>query len=137
MTTINTIQDLIQLLRDQPDWAEELRGILLSTELRDLPAAVRELAQALTTSTAQANHRLTNIEADTSTLKGDMDRLKGADYEQYVEDKAVHRAYADLGFIQARPVKGPKSGFQPILSVSPGQGPKASGRGSTGHAETD
>ena len=116
MTTINTIQDLIQLLRDQPDWAEELRGILLSTELRDLPAAVRELAQALTTSTAQANDRLTNIEADTSTLKGDMGRLKGADYEQYVEDKAVHRAYADLGFMEARPVKGPRSGFQPILS---------------------
>ena len=33
MTTINTMQDLLQLLRDQPQWAEELRGILLSKEL--------------------------------------------------------------------------------------------------------
>ena len=40
MTTINNIQDLIQLLRDQPHWADELRGILLSDELRDLPAAI-------------------------------------------------------------------------------------------------
>lgn len=43
MTTTKTIQDLIQPLRSQPGWAEELRGILLSTEVRDLPAAVREL----------------------------------------------------------------------------------------------
>ena len=47
MTTINNIQDLIQLLRNQPHWADELRGILLSEELRDLPAAVRDLAQAV------------------------------------------------------------------------------------------
>ena len=52
MTTINSIQDLIRLLRDQPQWADELRGILLSDELRDLPAAVRDLAQAVRESTA-------------------------------------------------------------------------------------
>ena len=76
MTTIHTIQDLIQLLRDQPEWADELRGILLSTELRDLPAAVRELAQAVATNTAQTNERLTDIENDVSTLKEDVGTLK-------------------------------------------------------------
>ncbi len=242
MTTINTIQDLIQLLRDQPLWAEELRGILLSTELRDLPAAVRELTQTLAANAVQTNERLTRIEQDVSilkedvstlkedvsilkedvstlkedvsilkedvstlkedvstlkedvsilkedvstlkedvstlkedvstlkedvsilkedvstlkedvstlkedvstlkedvstlkedvsilkedvstqkgsisTLQGNMARLNGAEYERYVEDKAVHRAYANLGFIQAVPVKGPRSGFQPRLS---------------------
>ena len=76
MTTINTMQDLIQLLRDQPEWAEELRGILLSTELRDLPASVRELAQALAASTAQTNERLANIETDLGILKEDVGTLK-------------------------------------------------------------
>ena len=109
MTTINTMQDLIQLLRDQPEWAEELRGILLSPELRDLPAAVRELAQALAASTAQANERLSNIEADIGVLKEDVGTLKGdvstiqvqvnglngSDYERRAEAKALARSIAD------------------------------------------
>ena len=130
MTTINTIQDLIQLLRDQPEWAEELRGILLSTELRDLPAAVRELAQALATSTAQTNERLTNIEndigilkedvgtlkEDVSTLKIQVNQLNGSDYERRAEAKALARALEDLDFTDAIVVKGPVTGVQRILS---------------------
>ncbi len=88
-----------------------------------MPAAVRELAQALAANAAQTNERLTHIEEDMSTqkgnistLQGNMARLNGAEYERYVEDKAVHRAYANLGFIQAVPVKCPRSGFQPRLS---------------------
>ena len=137
MTTINTIQDLIQLLRDQPEWADELRGILLSTELRDLPAAVRELAQAVATSTAQTNERLTNIKNDIGTLKEDVgilkedvstlkqdvgtlkiqvNQLNGSDYERRAEAKALARALEDLDFTDAIVVKGPITGVQRILS---------------------
>ena len=38
MTTINTIEDLARLLREQPTWAEALRALILSDELLDLPA---------------------------------------------------------------------------------------------------
>ena len=130
MTTINTMQDLIQLLRDQPEWAEELRGILLSPELRDLPAAVRELAHALAASTAQTNERLTNIEADIGVLKEDVGTLKGdvstiqvqvnglngSDYERRAEAKALARSIEDLDFNNPRVVKGPVTGVQAILS---------------------
>ena len=130
MTTINTIQDLIQLLRDQPTWADELRGVLLSTELQDLPAAVRELAQAVATSTAQTNERLTNIETDVGTLKEDVGTLKedvgtlkiqanqtsGFEYERRAEAKALARALEDLDFTDAIVVKGPVTGVQRILS---------------------
>ena len=144
MTTINTMQDLIQLLRDQPEWAEELRGILLSAELRDLPAAVRELAQALAASTAQTNERLANIETDlgilkedVGTLKEDMgalkenvgtlnddvatlkvqgNRLNGSDYERRAEAKALARALEDLDFTDAIVAKGPVTGVERILS---------------------
>ena len=77
MTTINTMQDLIQLLRDQPEWAEELRGILLATELRDLPAAVRELAQALATNSSQANEGLARIETELGSLRDHVATLVG------------------------------------------------------------
>ena len=38
MTTINTIEDLARLLREQPTWADALRALILSEDLLDLPA---------------------------------------------------------------------------------------------------
>ena len=37
MTTINDISDLIRIIRQDPDWAEALRSVLLSKELLALP----------------------------------------------------------------------------------------------------
>ena len=37
MTTINTIEDLARILREQPTWAEALRALLLTQDLLDLP----------------------------------------------------------------------------------------------------
>ena len=68
MTTINNIQDLIQLLRDQPQWADELRGILFSDEIKDLPAAVRDLAQAVRDSAEHIGQRLAALESLTEQL---------------------------------------------------------------------
>ena len=35
MTTINTIEDLALILRDQPTWAEALRALLLTSKMLD------------------------------------------------------------------------------------------------------
>jgi len=40
-------QDLIRLLREHPDWREELRALLLTQELLTLPTLVRELAETV------------------------------------------------------------------------------------------
>ncbi len=45
MATINTIHDLFQLLRDNPEWAHELRTLVLTTELIDLPRKFEEFAE--------------------------------------------------------------------------------------------
>ena len=45
MATINTIHDLFQLLRDNPEWADELRTLILTTELIDLPRKFDELVE--------------------------------------------------------------------------------------------
>ena len=37
MTTINTIEDLARILRDQPTWADALRSLRLTQGLLDLP----------------------------------------------------------------------------------------------------
>jgi len=40
-------QELVRLLREHPGWREELRMLLLTQELLELPAVVRELAEAV------------------------------------------------------------------------------------------
>ena len=186
MTTINNIQDLIQLLRDQPNWAAELRGILLSDELKDLPAAVRELAQAVRDSAERTGQRLAALESVTEalsertqavatkvdglqtqmnaldtkvdaldakvdglqtqmnaldtkvdaldakvdglhsqveglgttadTLTGNMNFLRGAEYERRAENRALHQTQTGMGFLQPRIVMGPRVGMQPVFS---------------------
>jgi hypothetical protein len=37
MTTINTIEDLVRLLDEKPEWAEALRSRLQTRELTELP----------------------------------------------------------------------------------------------------
>ena len=46
VTTINDISDLVRILREQPDWAEAVRGVLLSQELLKLPETFAEFAKA-------------------------------------------------------------------------------------------
>ena len=46
MTTINTIHDLSRILREHPEWREELRRTLLTEELLALPQRLTEYAQA-------------------------------------------------------------------------------------------
>jgi hypothetical protein len=44
---LRDFQDLIRLLREHPDWREELRALLLTQELLSLPVLVRELAETV------------------------------------------------------------------------------------------
>ncbi len=44
---LRDFEDLIRLLRDHPEWREELRALLLAHELLTLPALVRELAETV------------------------------------------------------------------------------------------
>ena len=46
MTTINTIEDLARILRDQPTWAEALRALLLTQDLLELPGRFDRFVQA-------------------------------------------------------------------------------------------
>ena len=45
MTTINNIADLVRIIREQPEWADAIRSILLSQELLDLPERFAKFVQ--------------------------------------------------------------------------------------------
>ena len=46
MTTINSIEDFARILRENPDWADTIRSLLLSKELLALPETFAKFAEA-------------------------------------------------------------------------------------------
>ena len=76
MATFNTVAELIQILRDDPVILEELRSVLLTQELLDLPAAHARLAEEVREFVAATNRRFERVEADISELKTDVKQLK-------------------------------------------------------------
>ena len=102
MTAINDIRDLLQILREQPDWADQVRAVLLSQELLELPGKVAILAATVET----INRRLDGLEQDVAELKTDVAELKTdvAELKTDVKDlKAGQRTIIDdVGFIKGR-----------------------------------
>ncbi len=87
MTTVNTIDDLIRILREDPEAREAVRREILSEELLALPQRVAEIA-AIVQRTAQIqdlhsqilnqhSSSLAELKEDVSVLKTDSSWLKG------------------------------------------------------------
>ena len=72
-TTVNDISDIVRILREQPEWADALRGILLGEEILKLPAMVAELVE----SNKLIQERLDRLEGRMDGLDGRMNRLEG------------------------------------------------------------
>ena len=76
MTTINDIADLVRILREQPEWAETLRGVLLTRELLELPAKFAEFVQLTQESNQLIDRRLTSLENRVGRLEEDVAEVK-------------------------------------------------------------
>ena len=119
MTTINDIGDLVRILQEQPQWAEALRGVLLSRELLELPEEFGKFVALTKTNFETVNARLDRMETDVAELKtdvtglredmdrrfdrmeGDISHIKGS----YNEQKAAQQVSAiadDLGLEYVR-----------------------------------
>ncbi len=72
-TTINDIADLARILREQPEWADTIRGILLGQELIELPNRFAEFVEL-----TQQNFQLLreHQKADMAEVKADIAELK-------------------------------------------------------------
>ena len=77
MTQISTTANLLRLLREDPDFRDQVRSLLLTQELIDLPERFARFE-------ANVEQQLAEISADLSKNTGDLGRLKGADYERRV-----------------------------------------------------
>ena len=109
MTTINTIEDLARILRDQPTWADALRSLLLTQELQDLPARF----DAFVTTQAETNRLLAQrldamdkgldaMDQQFNGIQGRLSNLEGGQYERAARNKAIARCHGLLGFSNPR-----------------------------------
>ena len=76
MTTINTIEDLIQVLDEHPHWLEALRARLLTRELIELPEKFAAFVETTNQRFDKVEHRLDTLETDVKELKTDVKELK-------------------------------------------------------------
>ena len=109
MTTINTIEDLARILRDQPTWAEALRALLLTQKLLDLPGRFgrfvevqREFNQAQQETNRLTDQRLNAIEGRMDRVEGQLGNLQGGQYERTVRTKALARSRFTQGSVRVR-----------------------------------
>ena len=115
MTTINDIGDLARILREQPEWADAIRGVLLSKELLDLPRQFARLVDlfdrmesrqdgmetrlgrmeskqdGMETRLDRVEDRLDRIEARLDRLEGRVGNLEGSDYERKIRYRVLAR----------------------------------------------
>ena len=104
MTTINTIEDLARILRDQPTWAEALRALILAQDLLDLPGRFDRFVQAQQESNSaqrEANEAQQEfnrtIDQRLNAIEGRLGNLEGGEYERNVRNKAMARCMITLG----------------------------------------
>lgn len=112
--TINNIGDLIQILQDQPQWAEALRGVLLSRELLELPEEFAKFVQLTNANFELVNTKLERLETRLETrmdgMDGRMDNGFGTNYEIKVERNLMSHAGQHLNLRAVRVLRGIMTG---------------------------
>ena len=119
MTTINNIEDLVELLDKHPRWLDAVRARVLTRELIELPQTLARFAagtnehfaeidqrfdkvdQRIDKVEGEMNERFDKVEGDISGLRDDIAPLKGA----HVRSAAVREAgliAEDMGFALVR-----------------------------------
>ena len=99
-TTISDISDLVRILKEQPEWAEVIRGILLNEEVVNqivgsLTQAVESLGQTvglLSQTVDLLSRRIDSMAGELSQMREDYNRLEGrvGRMEGHVEGLEVH-----------------------------------------------
>jgi exonuclease VII small subunit len=76
MTTINTIEDLLRLLDENPQWVEALRARLLTRELMELPETFARFVETTTQALTALKEGQDRLREDVDALKEGQDRLR-------------------------------------------------------------
>lgn len=76
MTSINDISDLVRILRERPEWADTIRGILLGQELLELPERFASFVELTSENFRLVHQRLDRLETDVARNTADIAEIK-------------------------------------------------------------
>ncbi|MCD6489597.1 MAG: hypothetical protein J7K20_02585 [Thermodesulfobacterium sp.] len=99
-----TFADIIKALKEHPEWLEELRKIILTTELIELPRKIEKLFESvrklekrvgkieedvavLKQDVAVLKQDVAVLKKDVAYLKGEFGRFKGREFERTIREK--------------------------------------------------
>ena len=101
MTTVNTIDDLVRILDEHPEWLEAVRARLLTRALLELPQTVAELAQRvdnLVQQVSELTQRMDAMVQRQDRMQDDLGWIKGRIIYDIVRNDAALIA-SDMGFV--------------------------------------
>lgn len=101
--TINTMQDLTRLLRENPEWRDELRRELLTEELLELPQRFAEYTKV-------TDRRLDTIESKLDSLTRKVDVLWGNGLEAKLSTKLIPLTSREFDVRRVYPIWAPGIG---------------------------
>ena len=115
MTTINTIEDLLKLLDENPQWVEALRARLLTRELIDLPEKFAKFVEETNRRFEELNQRMDRFdqrmdkfdqrmdgfESDLKSLRDSVGILRGAHARNVVVEDAATIA-REMGLLRTK-----------------------------------
>ena len=76
MTTINSQDDFLEALRNNPQWRDAVRAQILGEDLLQLPVKFDTFVEEHRTTHINIDARLDRIESDTGAIKGDFARTR-------------------------------------------------------------
>ena len=117
MTTINTIEDLVRLLDEKPEWAEALRTRILTRELIELPAKVERFRAEMYEAMAQTNQRVGRVEEQLVIMNQRLDSFI-LDTDRRFEEAAADRREirVELGGLRSQ-LNGLRNDIGPIKAA--------------------
>ena len=78
MATINSIEDLVQILDDNPRWLEAIRARLLTRELLEMPQTLARLDGRVDKFEERTDRRFDRLDANVQSIRDDLGVLKGS-----------------------------------------------------------
>ena len=94
MTTVNTIEDLVRILDERPEWNEALRSRVLSRELLNLPQKLADFADS-------AERRLTAVEATQTEMQARQAEMQATQTEMQATQAEMQATQAEMQARQA------------------------------------
>ena len=90
MTTINTVEDLIRALDENPEWVEALRARLLTRELLEMPQTLAKLADTMSRQFEEQNKASADFRREVGNAFADFRQDMNAGFQaqrEYTDEK--------------------------------------------------